>query len=335
MTREESEIIKTYEAGGETAVSVGMKFDVPVWTVYRILQKNGVQRKNRNQVSKSRKKEIVEAYLSNMETTKGIAKRFGVSDTTVRNILRENGVVPSKNAKPISKEVEDRIVRLYESGSNIHDIANMCSIVPSTARKVLIRRGIKLRPSIKRKILSFGQRKQLAEDYKDGTRYEDLYVKYNVSNSVVRSCLKEFVIKPRTPSAGFYTAEWVDRRERRWTFKSNWELAYAKYLDEQLLEWDYEPCKFSLGAGRSGYTPDFRVCRDGQYEYHEVKGWLTPQCIGCMKQFKKQYPEKKLVFLGPVEMVNLGLVEKWHAKNKAAKIASDFRRDILGEGKAA
>lgn len=52
--------------------------------------------------------------------------------------------------------------------------------------------------------------------------------------------------------------EYICARGRLHLFKSTWELEFAKWLDEQELDWIYEPCELLLSTGRS-YFPDFWV----------------------------------------------------------------------------
>lgn len=59
-------------------------------------------------------------------------------------------------------------------------------------------------------------------------------------------------------------------------FKSMLEVAWAKYFESIGYTWEYEPAKFKLypqGSGRSKetYTPDFRICKENQYMWCEVK----------------------------------------------------------------
>jgi hypothetical protein len=62
-------------------------------------------------------------------------------------------------------------------------------------------------------------------------------------------------------------------------FKSKLEAEWAKYFEALGYSWEYEPAKFKLypqGSGRSKetYTPDFRVCKNNQYFWCEVKADL-------------------------------------------------------------
>jgi len=68
------------------------------------------------------------------------------------------------------------------------------------------------------------------------------------------------------------TAPFVDRRGRRWHFRSSWEGIFARRLDELRLTWEYEPKALVLRSGRI-YIPDFWVSE--LHCYVEVKGRST------------------------------------------------------------
>jgi hypothetical protein len=60
-----------------------------------------------------------------------------------------------------------------------------------------------------------------------------------------------------------------DRRSRLFNMRSTWEVEFARYLDRNGVDWDYEPFVFSFPDGTT-YLPDFV-----SYEtVYEVKGQL-------------------------------------------------------------
>lgn len=69
-------------------------------------------------------------------------------------------------------------------------------------------------------------------------------------------------------------------------FRSSYELAYAKYLDEHKILWMYEIETFDLGD--STYTPDFFL---PQFEkFIEIKGWMNNKSQEKINKFLEQYP---------------------------------------------
>ncbi len=273
--------------------------------------------------------EVVRLYEGDDMTTKGIASRFGVSDTTVRNVLRSHGITPHRGSKAILPEAEDRMISLYESGLNVHDVAKGCGVVPSTVLKVLRRRGIERRANVKRKVLSDEQRLELARKYADGSTFSDLESEYKVSCSVVKSCLDEFNVEHRT-SGRAGSIEYMDTLGQTWMFKSTWEHLYAQWLDKGGFRWSYEPRSFDLSERRC-YTPDFSVVVDGSVEYHEVKGWLNEKAEDRMREFVSMYPSETLVLVGPSDMARLGLVEEWYQRHSMADVVDAFKASLVAK----
>lgn len=89
-------------------------------------------------------------------------------------------------------------------------------------------------------------------------------------------------------------------------FRSKWEANYALYLDflikqKQIKAWEYEVDCFVFDAiqfGTRSYRPDFKVfTNDGNFEYHEVKGYMDSQSKTKLKRMAKYYPEVKLILV--------------------------------------
>lgn len=76
------------------------------------------------------------------------------------------------------------------------------------------------------------------------------------------------------------------------SMRSTWEAAYARWLDEQKIHWEYEPKTFILEDG-SAYTPDFYL--EQTDEWIEVKGWLTDHNKKQIAAFRKMHPDKNLI----------------------------------------
>lgn len=82
-------------------------------------------------------------------------------------------------------------------------------------------------------------------------------------------------------------------------FRSSWEANYARILNLQNIEWQYEPRTFNFTGytrGAISYTPDFYVQNN---KWIEVKGHLDSKSRTKILRFKKQYPEEyqKLEFV--------------------------------------
>lgn len=87
--------------------------------------------------------------------------------------------------------------------------------------------------------------------------------------------------------------------------RSRWEANWARYLNflqsqGQIISWAYEPetFEFPIKRGTRFYTPDFKVILpDGSVEYHEVKGYMTPESKTRAKRMAKYYPRIKIVMV--------------------------------------
>jgi transposase len=269
---------------------------------------------------------VVAAYRAGVRT-KTIAEDHGVCRVTIESVLRRNGVVldqrKSRRDRTPSEEKIQEMIRLYTVEElNTHQVAARLGVGSSTVVRHLNDRGVAMRAHVKRHRLTPDQRRELADRYAAGETFAALQGAYSVSDSIVEACLDEFGIAHRTGWGRFHAPPWTDARGRTWTFKSRWELAYAQHLDAQGLAWDYEARKFGLRTCKC-YTPDFVVDRDGVDEYHEVKGWLDDRTIARMQEFARTYPARRLVLVGPRELVDLGLIEAWYAQHlQAARVTT-------------
>ena len=84
-------------------------------------------------------------------------------------------------------------------------------------------------------------------------------------------------------------------------FRSSWEVAYAKYLDKNKINWQYEPKTFDLG--NATYTPDFYLSKLDTYI--EVKGFWRDDAKKKFKLFKKQHPKIKIKILTKKDLIKL------------------------------
>lgn len=73
------------------------------------------------------------------------------------------------------------------------------------------------------------------------------------------------------------------------SMRSSWEVSFAKYLDMQSVNWQYEPKTFVLSDG-SAYTPDFYLPNTN--EWVEVKGWFREEHKKKIESWKKDYPKE-------------------------------------------
>lgn len=91
-------------------------------------------------------------------------------------------------------------------------------------------------------------------------------------------------------------------------FYGKWELKYAKYLDDNKINWIQNKekfCYFFNGKNRT-YTPDFYLIDDDCYI--EIKGYKTEKDVAKWKQFPEH---KKLKVLMGEELLKMGIIDKY------------------------
>lgn len=85
--------------------------------------------------------------------------------------------------------------------------------------------------------------------------------------------------------------------------RSTWEANWARYLNwlveaGQITKWEYEPDTFEFVGIKRGtrfYTPDFKVYeKNGDVEYHEVKGYMDDASRTRMRRMSKYHPTVKV-----------------------------------------
>lgn len=246
-----------------------------------------------------------------------LATEFHISDTGVRNVLRRHGIAPSQGNTPVSPSQLAEMLRLYvEEGLNTEQVAARLGIVKSTVFKALKRAGLDLREPVKRHLLSAEQISEGARLYKNGADYRELATKYGVSTACVSDALHALKgFKPRVGWAKYRTTPFCDRKGRWYRFKSSWELAYARYLDAQGKDWEYEPRSYPL-VECVKYTPDFEVYEAGRLvDMVDVKGWLDDRSEARILEFKHTYPDLPFRLVGIDELVALGLIPEFYANH--------------------
>lgn len=99
---------------------------------------------------------------------------------------------------------------------------------------------------------------------------------------------------------------WYVINNKRFYFRSSWEVNYARYLEwllnkGDIIKWEYEPDVFwfeKIKRGVRSYLPDFKITnKNGTFEYHEVKGWMDDKSKTKIKRMKLYYPKIKLIII--------------------------------------
>lgn len=107
-----------------------------------------------------------------------------------------------------------------------------------------------------------------------------------------RMTLKERRERAIKAQAGRYKVSVYKNGMTQLVMKSSYEVNFAKWCDQQGIEWRYEPKTFYVGGGRwrgVTYTPDFYLPELGVYV--ELKGYLEPSQARKYVRFQQRYPD--------------------------------------------
>jgi hypothetical protein len=88
------------------------------------------------------------------------------------------------------------------------------------------------------------------------------------------------------------------------SFRSGWEVAYAKYLDRNNIKWFYESKTFDLG--NCTYTPDFYLPKTNKFI--EIKGFWRDRSKLRFNLFRKKYFNIKITILMEKDLKNLKII---------------------------
>jgi hypothetical protein len=119
--------------------------------------------------------------------------------------------------------------------------------------------------------------------------------------------------------------EWVTVGNKRFFSRSKWEANYARYLEMlkkngQITDWQHEPCTFwfnDIQRGVRSYLPDFLVAlKNGNHEYHEVKGYMDAKSKTKLARMKKYHPLVKMVLIDKkryeaIKKTSTRLIKDW------------------------
>lgn len=77
--------------------------------------------------------------------------------------------------------------------------------------------------------------------------------------------------------------------------RSSWEYIYAKWLDNNNINFKVEYIRFKL-SNKSSYTPDFFIYENDILQYIvEIKGYKRKSSMDKIELFKKDYPHIKII----------------------------------------
>lgn len=92
---------------------------------------------------------------------------------------------------------------------------------------------------------------------------------------------------------------WHTVGNKRYYFRSSWEVSVACYLELKGYDWGYEVKRYKLGNELT-YVPDFFILKNGEItRIIEVKGWLKAKDKLKIKLFRQQFNTPLVVWSRP------------------------------------
>lgn len=116
----------------------------------------------------------------------------------------------------------------------------------------------------------------------------------------------ELVKTEPKPSAKEWKQGWATVADKRYFFRSLWEVNYARYLQwlkekGEIIDWEFEVDTFwfeGIKRGVVSYLPDFKIFEnDGKVVYHEVKGYFDSKSKTKLKRMAKYHPTVRIVLI--------------------------------------
>jgi len=232
---------------------------------------------------KEKEERLIALYRSGLGVLPS-ARIVGCGNSEALAVLHKAGIIrQAKN--DLGRVKEQEVCELSKQGFSMPKIVEMTGLSFGRVRGIL--KAYNVDTSKKRSISQETQDRmvQLYEAKKTGGEIaEELGV---LPSAVYRELRRAGVegrkiTGPRSRFVHYITAAGMVVR-----FRSNWEVVFARYLDEQGLKWAYESHTWLLPDG-SVYTPDFWV--PSLDVYFEVKGLLTEDGATKIALFRSAYP---------------------------------------------
>lgn len=269
---------------GHNTIDIGEKLDVPQQTVWKWMEKHGLERRSLGPISEGDTAQLKdsewlrEQYWKYGRSTIDIAEELGVSDNAVARWMEKHGIERRSLSEAFSDADKSDLDKLQdpdwlreqyiENERSSNDIAEEIGVSGSTVLKRMEELGISSRSTTE------AQKKadhNLADERLTNPEWlkEQYYdKKYSIpkiaeivgaASTTVGRWFKKHGIKRRPRldaqaialAKGEYDTEHLDHYVR-----SAWELEIANMLNESGINYQYESISIKYNNGRT-YTPDF------------------------------------------------------------------------------
>lgn len=279
-------------------------------------------------------RDLINLYQKNLSVWK-VAEISGISGQQVHQRLKGLGINMEGSGKRWTSEDEKKLKSLYQNGFVRGDgkLNEFCKKHNRT-KQFVCRKAKDLGLTDEKRKLSDRMRKEVSLRAKkhieeNGHNRGALGMKHTqeTKDALSKSSLKmwesfsedrrsEIImkqIKVRHKNGTLYKEKkaswksgWRNIGGKDKYYRSRWEANYARYLEwlkqnGEIKEWEHEPETFwfeNIKRGTRSYLPDFRVKeKNGDIEYHEVKGWMDDRSKTKIKRMAKYYPDVKLIII--------------------------------------
>lgn len=267
------------------------------------------------------------SILSQYYPSKGLkwtAKQLGRSEASIRQKASKLGVKQDINSK-FFKDWQNR-AKNSKIGKKRPEQAEVMKNLHRTGKLIQgVESRVRQGKTLKKHIKKYGHPKGMLGK-KHSQKTKDLFSeqrrgrKHNLSKEERqnRSDRASQMIHNRLQNKGtIYSRSkngWYKINNRKYYFRSGWEVNYARYLEwlkqeKQIKRWQYEPKTFwfeNIKRGVRSYTPDFRIeNNDGSIEYHEVKGYMDAKSKTKIKRMAKYYPNTVLIVIEKLDYTSI------------------------------
>ncbi len=287
-----------------THEEIAKKYAVSQAWVSKLAKKYGIKRLNRQVHNKKisvDKAILFHEYLGQNMSQKEIGAKYGVSHAAVGRLLKKYGI-EGKNSSDYCDVVDKRLLEKWyvQEKLTYKQIAEKLNKSEHFVQRNIKLHDIQSRPSYNSlgKPCSDETAKKISLALKGKKKSEEHRKKISLARS-------------GSNNPNFGKPSW--HANRCWYFcpdgivvsmRSNWEVAYAEWLNLYGIKWEYEPKTFLLQDG-SAYTPDFYLVETD--EYIEVKGWFRDEHKTRIEKFRQTYPTCKLTIADKAYLENIGI----------------------------
>ena len=191
---------------------------------------------------------------------------------------------------PLEKEYYDYLKYIYDKGYGFKIIGRWLDFSYTKIRKLFI------------SYLKIETRKGYNVSTKITREFRSKRVKGNKSPWYNWPENKPYLLKnTKTGIQGYHK-----RKDGRYIWlRSSWEYIYAKWLDKQGMEWEYEPKTYKLSNGET-YRPDFLIIEKENYLV-EIKGSRFNSRLYKIDLFREKYKDIKIIVINDIKAyTNIG-----------------------------